>query len=117
MLKNIVIVQDFATINGGNAKVALTSAIYLKKQGYRVIVFSGMAPIYKPLLEVGVEVYCLEQADILSSNKLLASIRGLWNLVAAKKMAEVLNNLNSSDTIVHLHGWNKVLSPSISIVR
>lgn len=113
MLKNIVIVQDFATINGGNAKVALTSAIYLKKQGYRVIVFSGMAPIYKPLLEVGVEVYCLEQADILSSNKLLASIRGLWNLVAAKKMAEVLNNLNSSDTIVHLHGWNKVLSPSI----
>ena len=35
MLKNIVIVQDFATINGGNAKVALTSAIYLKKQGYR----------------------------------------------------------------------------------
>lgn len=112
-LKNIVIVQDFAYINGGAAKVALTSAIELRKRGYRVIVFSGMPPVWDELTNAGVEVVCLDQADLIHSNKLTAFCRGLWNFKAAKQMEKLLRKLDNEETIVHLHGWNKVLSPSI----
>lgn len=112
-LKNIVIVQDFAHINGGAAKVALTSAIELKKRGYRVIVFSGMPPVWEMLAKAGVEVVCLDQPDLIHSNKLSAFCRGLWNTKAARMMESLLSTLDKEETIIHLHGWNKVLSPSI----
>ena len=38
MLKNIVIINDSASINGGAGKVALTSAIGLANCGYNVII-------------------------------------------------------------------------------
>ena len=37
MIKTIVIVYDQAYISGGAAKIAIKSAISLKKRGYRVI--------------------------------------------------------------------------------
>lgn len=113
MLRNIIIIQDFASINGGNAKVALTSAIGLKKNGYNVVVFSGMGPVYQPLIEAGVEVICLNQNDLLHSGKIRGAIQGLWNSSAEKKLSELLKLYDNKETIVHLHGWNKVLSPSI----
>ena len=113
MLKNIIIIQDFAYINGGNAKVALTSAIGLKKKGYNVVVFSGMGPVSPLLLEEGVEVVCLNQQDLLHSGKIRGAIQGLWNAYAEKRLAELLESFDNNETIVHLHGWNKVLSPSI----
>lgn len=113
MLKNIIVIQDFAYINGGNAKVALTSAIGLKKKGYNVVVFSGMGPIFPQLIEEGVEVVCLNQQDLLHSGKIKGAIQGLWNAYAEKRLSELLELFDNRETIVHLHGWNKVLSPSI----
>lgn len=38
---NIVVVNDYAAINGGAAKVASDSAIGLAKQGFQVVYYSG----------------------------------------------------------------------------
>ena len=45
MLKNIVIINDSASINGGAGKVALTSAVGLANCGYYVIIFAALGPV------------------------------------------------------------------------
>ena len=58
MLKNIVIVNDCAHIEGGAASVAINSAIGLAKH-YSVYLFSAVQPIDRRLEEVGVRVICM----------------------------------------------------------
>ena len=55
MLKNIVIVNDWASIEGGAANVAINSAIGLAKH-YCVYLFSAVQPIDSRLKKAGVNV-------------------------------------------------------------
>ena len=113
-LKNVVIINDFAFINCGAGKVALTSAKALSKEGYNVTLFTAMLPIDTSLERSGVNVVCLNQKDILSnSNRLQAICQGLWNKKAEDKFAELLASLDYKETIIHFHGWTKALSASL----
>jgi glycosyltransferase involved in cell wall biosynthesis len=40
-------------------------------------------------------------------------MRALWNGAAAREMTGLLAPLDRTSSIVHVHGWNKALSPSI----
>lgn len=114
MLKNIIIVQDFAHINGGNANVAISSAIGLANKGYNVVFFTGMSPIDERLASSGVIVHCLEKPDLLSDkNVIRAFFKGLWDNDVLKEFSTILDKYSPADTIIHLHGWLKTLSPSI----
>ena len=110
---NIVVVNDYATINGGAAKVAIDSAIGLAKQGFQVVYFAATGPIEPALMNNGIKVICLEQQDILQDPKRLrAATRGIWNMLAAKQMADLLRQYSPDNTIIHVHGWTKALSSS-----
>ena len=114
MFKTVVIINDFAYINGGAGKVAFTSAKALSSMGIRTILFSAVAPVDKSLIEAGVEVICLGQHDILSSpSRLKAMVQGVWNKTAYNKFSELLDTLDESSTIIHFHGWSKALSASM----
>lgn len=114
MVKNIIIINDFAFVNGGAGKVALTSAKALSKAGYNVILFSAMGPVDKSLSEDGIHVVCLNQKDILSNpNRLQAIRQGIWNETALKALDGILEKLDPKETIVHFHAWIKALSPSV----
>lgn len=114
MIKNIIIVNDTAFIDGGAAKVALTSAIELSKQGYNIILFSGKGPISSDLLESGIKVICLNQQDILNdTNRIRAIFQGLWNRKAYKRFKLLLSEYSPQDTIIHFHSWSKVLSSAL----
>lgn len=113
-VKNIIIVNDFAFINGGAGKVALKSAVGLKAMGYNIIVFSAVAPIEAELQKCGIEVICLYQADILNNKKRIDAVKqGLWNERAKIEFEKLLRCYNPSDTIIHFHGWTKALSCSL----
>jgi len=113
-VKNIIIVNDFAYINGGAGNVALNSAICLKKQGYNVVMFSAVGPICEEILKNDVHTICLKQYDILNNKRRLCAIRqGIWNKKAKKAFKELLRQFNPSDTIIHFHGWMKALSSSL----
>lgn len=113
-VKNIIIVNDFAFINGGTAMVAINSAIGLSKFGYNVTFFSSVGPISSELTSAGINVICLNQNDILNDNsRVRAIMNGLWNGKAYRELKILLKNANNVDTIVHVHGWTKALSPSI----
>lgn len=111
----IVICADHAFVNGGQAKVAIESALGLKAHGARVIFFAACGPVDARLEAAEIETICLDQFDILSNpSRLNAAIQGTWNAAAAHELAGILAPLPRGDTIVHVHGWAKALSPSIA---
>jgi glycosyltransferase involved in cell wall biosynthesis len=112
---NIVIAVDHASVTGGQAKVALESALGLKRAGYNPIVFAAAAPVDPRLAAAGVETVCLHQTDLLGNrSKAAAALQGVWNSRAAGEMERLLARLPRDKTIVHVHGWAKALSASIA---
>lgn len=112
---NIIVVNDFAYVNGGAGQVALNSAVALAQKGHQVILFTAVGPIASNLLEVGnLKVICLEQHDILNNpNRFRAIFNGIWNFKAAAALKEILNNLSRKDTVIHIHTCSKALSSSV----
>ena len=111
----VVICVDHASVTGGQAKVAIDSALGLKAYGVRPILFAAAAPVDQRLLDAGIEVVCLDQHDLLGNpSRLVAAFQGTWNLQAERRLAELLSTLPKDNTIVHVHGWAKALSPSIA---
>lgn len=114
MCLNIVILNDFAYINGGAAKVAIDEAIELANQGHNVFFFSAVGPVCTELLESKVVTQCLNQGELIrNSNKIKAFMQGLWNFKAYSELKSLLKSLDNSNTIIHLHGWTKALSSSV----
>lgn len=117
LIETVVIVNDHAVVNGGQAKVAIDTALALRKRGLNVIFFSGTAGVDARLQNAGVNCVTVGNYEILHDpQRLRAGIRGLWNVQSARALREVLRGLNSLSTIVHVHGWAKSLSPSIGPV-
>lgn len=110
----VVIVCDHAHINGGQAKVAIDSAMGLARRGHRVDFFAAVGPVEPGLIEAGVAPTLLAQPDVTSTTSLARfGVQWLWNAPAAQKLAELLAQCDPAATIVHVHGWAKALSPSI----
>lgn len=110
----IVIICDHAHISGGQAKVAIDSAKGLARRGHRVDFFAAVGPADPSLNEAGVAVTLLGQDDVASAASLARfGAQWLWNVAAERKLAELLARSEPAETIVHVHGWAKALSPSI----
>jgi glycosyltransferase involved in cell wall biosynthesis len=111
---HIIIINDFAYINGGAGQIALNSAISLAKKGYSVTLFTAVLPIMPELCTNNLKVVCTNQHEILNNpNRLKAAIQGIWNFKSARLMSQLLQTLNPSHTIIHVHSWTKALSSSI----
>jgi len=112
---HIVIILDCANINGGQAKVALDSAFGLKRRGHTPVVFASAGPVMPELTAAGIEVVCLGQHELVQDpDKKAAALRGLWNFPAEKALDALLQRMPRGDTVIHLHGYAKALSPSIA---
>lgn len=116
VVKNVLVVCDFAYIEGGASRVAHESAMALSKD-YHVTLFAAVGPVSCELEASSVDVVCLGQNDILhDSNRMNAVLQGLWNKDAKEKLSKLLTKFSPEDTIVHIHTWTKGLSSSIFAV-
>jgi glycosyltransferase involved in cell wall biosynthesis len=107
----VVILNDFGSVNGGAAKVAIESAYGLAGRGHRVTYFCAVGPTDPRLREAGVEIVCLDQrASLDDPSRVRGTLRNLWNGPAARHLASLL--AGKPDAVVHIHGWSKALSPS-----
>ncbi|WP_378390265.1 glycosyltransferase family 4 protein [Rhodopseudomonas telluris] len=109
----MVIVNDRAFPGGGASKVALQSAVGLAQRGHRVIVFAAMGPASRELIDAGIEVHLLGQADLASGGRIKLAAQALWNTKAADQLRSLLASTSRGHTIVHLHSWSKALSASV----
>jgi glycosyltransferase involved in cell wall biosynthesis len=113
---NVVIVNDFAYVNGGAAQVALSSARGLAQRRHPVSVLSSDSdPAAGTERESsGMTVLCTGQQEIARDPKRLrAAAQGIWNIQARRAMRELLDTLDPAETVVHFHGWSKALSSSV----
>lgn len=112
---HIAIITDHGHLTGGIAKVAIDSAIGLAKRGHHVIFFAAAGPIDQRLTEAGVETICLEQPD-LAQSPIRGLTQGIWNGTARVALQSLMKRLPVGGSAIHVHGWAKALSPSISSV-
>lgn len=110
----VVIVSDTAVIDGGIGKVVFDSVRLLRSAGADVVFFCGGAAVDDSLFKMGVRVVSCGQYELKDrSHRLVSVVKGLWNLTVAAKLRETLERLDPRETVVHVHAWSKVLSPSI----
>lgn len=114
MVKTVITVDDYGSINGGIAKVAIEGALALSDVVEESILFCAVNPVDERLYDKGIRVVSLNQYDILNDpNRLAASIRGIWNIKAKREFKKLLLEKNPKDTIIHVHSWTKAISCSI----
>lgn len=114
-IKNVVIVCDYAYIEGGAARVAIQTATALGKYtDLNIYFFAGCGELCSELKDSRVKVITLMMYDLLGNpNRIDAMKNGIYNKTAGKCMAELLSELDSKETIVHVHTWTKVLSSAV----
>lgn len=112
--KTVIIAYDFAHINGGQAKVAIESALLLAAAGVNVVYFAAVGPVDERLAQQGIRVVLLEQQDILTEpSRIKAAARGIWNIPAQRALSELCAEYDPANTVLHCHGYAKALSPAI----
>lgn len=106
----ILVFNDYAYVEGGAERVAISSAIGLSQKGHEVVFFSAVGPIDDELQEAGLkEVICLNQKDILHNpNKFIAMISGIYNWRAVRRLKKLFSYWVPD--IAHIHGVSKALS-------
>ena len=115
MLKNVIIVNDFDYIQGGASKVAIQTANILKESNPKLNVyfFSGCHD-ESTILNKNVINICTNQGEALKDkNKLRGVFNGLYNIKVKNEFKNLLRTLNNKETIIHVHGWTKILSSSV----
>lgn len=115
MIKNVIIVADYAYIEGGASRVAIQTAVELaKKTTLNIIFFAGCGEPCEELLENGITVKSIGMMDLLGNpNRINAAINGIFNRKASVELEKILLTMNLKETIVHIHSWTKVLSSSV----
>lgn len=113
---HVIVLNDYAFINGGASQVAITSSIALAKAGVKVSFFAAVGPVAVELEECeGLTIYCLNQYDILTEpNRIWAGLMGLWNFRAYSMLANILSKENQQKTIIHIHSISKALTASVA---
>lgn len=116
-LKSVVLVSDFANINGGQAKVAIDSARLLADEGLSVTFFAACGEPDLALTHPGIKVVALGEHDILSDpQRLRAFKKGIWNTRAIDQLRAEIATMDPASTVLHVHGYAKALSPAIGPV-
>jgi len=112
---NVIVINDFANINGGAAKVAIDTAIGLSYQNVDVHYFCAVGMVDNSLLTAPLKsINHMEQQELLyADNKIKALLDGIWNKSAKDSLSQFLDKFDNRNTIVHVHGWIKSLSSSV----
>lgn len=109
----VIMVTDYAFVNGGAGKVALESALGLAGVVDQVHVFAAVGEPEGFLVGVeNLQVTSLGQTKVTELPMREGIIGGLWNKEAAARFGLLLDDFDPSDTVIHLHSWRDALSAS-----
>lgn len=106
----VVIINDRSERVGGASNLAVLSAELIRERGIPVTYFAG------DTIGAGIgsaEMVGVGGQPLVNQGKLTATIGGLYNQAAYDSLRTVIARTDSPGTIYHVHGWSKILSPSI----
>lgn len=109
----VVVINDASVMRGGATGMALASARLLKDRGVPVTFLTGDHASDIAPADQGIEFVALGGTHILSAPVHRSMIDGLYNTRAADFVARWIRAHDTPRTVYHLHGWSKVLSPSV----
>ncbi|WAJ29183.1 glycosyltransferase family 4 protein [Antarcticirhabdus aurantiaca] len=113
MISRIVILNDASIARGGATGLALLSIRLLRQRGFDVTYIVGDKGDNEELERLGVEVVSVGGAPLVKQNPVAAFARGAFNPAARKTVADWVRTRDTPSTVYHVHGWSKILTPSI----
>jgi len=109
----VVVLNDFCHVQGGASGVAINEAVALGALGLDVAFIGAVGPIGKELQAAPVKVLCLDQPELADAMRHPSvALQALWNPAAYRTLRSLLATLDPWQTIVHLHGYTKALTPA-----
>lgn len=113
MRRTIVVLHDSGSVDGGSSQYALASARGLAARGWQIIFLSGTPPDSSSPPPPNLTHIWTGQPDLLSDPQpWRAALRACWNPIAARRLAEVLDQLDPAQTVLQVHSWHRILSAS-----
>ncbi|ENN84643.1 glucosylltransferase [Rhizobium freirei PRF 81] len=109
-LDHVVIINDRSTSIGGASNLAILSAGLLEEAGIAVTYFAGDIAGSDPPAS---ETINLATQPLTQQPRLRAFASGLYNPRAYADLKSLISRADTKGTIYHVHGWSKILSPSI----
>ena len=110
--KHVVIINDASIAKGGATGLALLSAKLLRDRGFDVTYICGDEG--GNAID-GVEMVPLGGQHIAKSAKLKAAVKGVYNHDTERALDAWITRHDTRHTVYHIHGWSKILSPSIFV--
>lgn len=109
-----IILNDFAYVNGGAGQIAIDTALMLAASGINTCLFTAVGPVDDQIKNINnLRIVCLNQYDILHDpHRFRAVFQGVWNRLAEKRFAKLLEEYDVNSTIIHVHSYQKALSSS-----
>ncbi len=111
-VKNIIVVSDTASNDGGVSQIACLTANILKGAGYGVTYFAGCGPVRSELKDIRT-IVVRDGSFLKSASKVSGALEGLHSKASYEALTELLREFSPADTVVHVHGWTHALSSSI----
>lgn len=106
----VVVINDRSAPVGGASNLALLLARMIEGAGTDVTFFAGDAPGEatppRDTIHVGM-------TPLMQQGKARGFVSGLYNARARRALRELIETRDTPSTIYHVHGWSKILSPSI----
>jgi glycosyltransferase involved in cell wall biosynthesis len=115
-VKTVVVLADYGYVNGGAGQVTVASVRGLLDMGLNVIFCFGVGPLDQnlPKNDLRLTVNDLGLSDLLGEPLRLRSFfQGIWKPEAARKLEILLDKLDRTTTVIHLHSWVQSLSASV----
>ncbi|MFK0164976.1 glycosyltransferase family 4 protein [Rhizobium sp. NPDC090279] len=109
-LDRVVVINDRSARIGGASNLAILSASLLQDAGVAVTYFAGdVAGSEQPASDT----INLAAQPLMQQPRLSALASGLYSRQAHDGLKALMSRVDTKGTIYHVHGWSKILSPSI----
>ncbi len=109
-LDRVVVINDRSAKIGGASNLAILSATLLQEAGVAVTYFAGdSAGSERP----AADTVNLAAKPLMQQPRLSALASGLYSRQAYDGLSALISRVDTRGTIYHVHGWSKILSPSI----
>ena len=109
----VVILNDSSVAKGGATGLAVLSARMLRARNIPVTFIAGDAGDDGAITATGAELVTMDDQLLLDAGAAKAMVRGIYNTAARDRIASYIADTDTPETVYHLHGWSRILSPAV----